>query len=306
MPSARMCCISARILLQGALQDSASCCTLTSPILSRDRRKRLPGPFQRVPGIFALALALALTACVRHYRVQGVVLQVNPAQPSITVSHRAIPGYMDAMAMPFRVKRASELDGITPGSRVRFVLRGGEASQIKIERTAIGDVVLPKMPERVAVGSPAPDFALTDQSGRVVRLSGLRGLPVVIDFIYTRCPMPDVCPRLSANFARLQKRFGENVMLLSITLDPEYDTPEVLSDYAHRWRASPNWLFLTGAPQSIRDLAGRFGVIYWPEEGVLTHTSATAVIDKQGRLAALLEGSSCTSQQLLDLVASSL
>jgi protein SCO1/2 len=268
MPSGRMCCISARL--------------------------------------FAAALAIACSGCVRQYHVQGVVLRVDRAQPSITVSHRAIPGYMDAMAMPFQVKRASELEGITPGSRVRFVLRGGEASQIKIERTAIGDVVLPKMPERVAVGSMAPDFALTDQSGRVVRLSGLRGLPVVIDFIYTRCPMPDVCPRLSANFARLQKRFGDKVMLLSITLDPEYDTAEVLADYAHRWRASPNWLFLTGTPQSIRDVAGRFGVIYWPEEGVLTHTSATAVINKDGRLAALLEGSSYTSQQLLDLVAGSL
>jgi protein SCO1/2 len=89
-------------------------------------------------------------------------------------------------------------------------------------------------------------------------------------------------------------------------LDPEYDTPEVLSDYAHRWRASPNWLFLTGPPQSIRGVAERYGVIYWPEEGVLTHTSATAVINKDGHLAALLEGSSYTSQQLLDLVAGSL
>jgi protein SCO1 len=277
MPYGRMCCISA------------------STLLSRDQRKRFPG-------IFALALTLALTACVRQYRVQGVVLRVDRAQPSITVSHRAIPGYMDAMAMPFRVKRESELEGIAPGSRVRFVLRGSVASRIRVERTAIGDVVLPKLPERLAVGSTAPDFALTDQSGRMVRLSDLRGRIVAIDFIYTRCPMPDVCPRLSANFARLQKRFGDKVMLLSITLDPEYDTTEVLADYARRWRADADWLFLTGSPPAIREIAERFGVIYWPEDGVLTHTSATAVIDKQGRLAALLEGSSYTSQQLLDLV----
>jgi protein SCO1/2 len=264
MPSGRMCCISVKI--------------------------------------FAAALALASSGCVRQYRVQGVVLRVDRAQQSITVSHRAIPGYMDAMAMPFRVKHESELEGITPGSRVRFVLRGGVASRIKVETTAIGDVVLPKLPERTAVGSPAPDFSLMDQSGRVVRLSDLRGRTVAIDFIYTRCPMPDVCPRLSANFARLQKRFGEKVMLLSITLDPEYDTAEVLAEYAHRWRADANWLFLTGSPPAIREIAERFGVIYWPEDGVLTHTSATAVIDKQGCLSALLEGSSYTSQQLLDLV----
>jgi protein SCO1 len=134
----------------------------------------------------------------------------------------------------------------------------------------------------------------------------LRGRAVAIDFIYTRCPMPDVCPRLSANFARLQKRFGDKVMLLSITLDPEYDTAEVLADYARRWRAEAGWRFLTGSPKAIQDVAGRFGVIYWPEDGVLTHTSATAVIDRAGRLAALVEGSSYTSQQLLDLVASTL
>ena len=303
MPSARMCCISAKEAREplplGAAQNRRSRHTAIHRAATNGS-----GILRRVS--IAVALALALSACVRQYRVQGVVLRVDRAQPSVTVSHRAIPGYMDAMAMPFQVKRASELDGIAPGSRVRFVLRGSVASRIRVETTVIGDVVLPKMPERVAIGSPAPDFTLTDQSGRIVRLSDLRGRPVVVDFIYTRCPMPDVCPRLSANFARLQKRFGEKVTLLSITLDPEYDTPEVLSDYAHRWRASPNWLFLTGSPQSIRDVAGRFGVIYWPEEGVLTHTSATAVIGKDGELAALLEGSSYTSQQLLDLVATCL
>jgi protein SCO1/2 len=268
MPSGRTCCISARL--------------------------------------FAAAAVLALTSCVRQYRVQGVVLQVDRAQRTLTVSHRAIPGYMDAMAMPFHVRRESELDGIVPGSRVHFRLRGAVASGLRVERTALGDVVLPKLPERIATGSIVPDFTLTDQSGQALRLSDLRGRTVAIDFIYTRCPMPDVCPRLSANFARVQKRFGEKVTLLSITLDPEYDTPEVLSDYARRWRAAPGWHFLTGSPEAIREVAGRFGIVYWPEEGVLTHSSATAVIDKQGRLAALVEGSSFTSQQLLDLISASL
>jgi protein SCO1/2 len=124
-----------------------------------------------------------------------------------------------------------------------------------------------------------------------------------VDFIYTRCPLPDVCPRLSANFARLQKRFASLLALLSITLDPEYDTPIVLTEYAQRWRADPStWLFLTGSAEEIRQTAGRFGVVYWPEEGTLTHTSSTAIIDRAGRLAALVEGSSFTSQQLIDLV----
>ena len=148
-----------------------------------------------------------------------------------------------------------------------------------------------------------PDFTLTDQDDRVVKLSDFRGQLIAVDFIYTRCPMPDVCPRLSANFARLQKRFGGKIVLLSISLDPEYDTPAVLTDYAHRWRAdSESWRFLTGSMEDVRKVAGRFGVVYWAEEGAITHTSSTAIIDPDGRLRAVVEGSSFTSQQLIDLV----
>ena len=148
-----------------------------------------------------------------------------------------------------------------------------------------------------------PDFSLTDQNGALVRLSSLQGQVVAIDFIYTRCPLPDVCPRLSANFARLQKRFAGKMALLSITLDPQHDTPQVLAEYAARWRAdSHTWLFLTGPDDDIRKIAGHFGVVFWAEEGAITHTSTTAIIDRTGKLAAMVEGSSFTSQQLIDLV----
>jgi protein SCO1/2 len=148
-----------------------------------------------------------------------------------------------------------------------------------------------------------PDFTLTGQDGRAVSLSSLRGQLVAVDFIYTRCPLPDVCPRLSANFARLQKRFASEIALLSITLDPDYDTPAVLTDYARRWGADAHvWRFLTGSPEQIQKIAGQFGVVYWPEENAITHTSSTAIIDRSGKLAALVEGSSFTSQQLIDLV----
>ena len=152
-----------------------------------------------------------------------------------------------------------------------------------------------------------PDFTLTDQAGRAVRLSGFQGQLVAVDFIYTRCPLPDVCPRLSANFARLQKRYAGRMVLLSITLDPRHDTPEVLAEYAGRWRAdSHTWLFLTGSEDDIRKVAGHFGVVYWPEEGAITHTSSTAIIDRAGKLAALVEGTSFSSQQLIDLVGTEL
>jgi protein SCO1/2 len=159
-------------------------------------------------------------------------------------------------------------------------------------------------PKPLAVGETVPDFELTDQTGAQVRLSAFRGHAVAINFIYTRCPLPDVCPRLSANFARLARRFGPRVILLSLTIDPGNDTPEVLARYATLWKANPeNWHFLTGDPAVIRSVASSFGMLYFAEEGSLSHTSATAVIGTGGRLAGIVEGSGYAVSQLGDLIA---
>jgi protein SCO1/2 len=127
----------------------------------------------------------------------------------------------------------------------------------------------------------------------------------VLNFLYTRCPLPEVCPRLAAGFARLQRRFRPSeMMLLSITLDPKHDTPAVLAGYGRIWKANPEgWRFLTGADGKIRDIAEHFGMIYWPEDGALTHTSRTAVIRRDGTLAASIEGAQFPLPQLIDLVA---
>jgi protein SCO1/2 len=215
---------------------------------------------------------------------------------------------MEAMSMPFHVEAARDLENLTPGSRVDFQLKvtraGAIVRKIRLQQTAL-DIPLPKAEEKIAIGEQMPDFTLTNQAGRAVKLSSFKGQLVAVDFIYTRCPLPDVCPRLSANFARLQKRFAGRIALLSITLDPRHDSPEVLTEYAQRWRAdSHTWQFLTGSEEEIKNVAGHFGVVYWPEEGAITHTSSTAIIDRAGKLQALVEGSSFTSQQLIDLVES--
>jgi len=95
--------------------------------------------------------------------------------------------------------------------------------------------------------------------------------------------------------------------LLSITLDPVYDRPEILAEYARRWQANrETWRFLTGGVEEIAAVAGQFGLIYWPEEGSITHTVATAVVGRDGKLAALIEGSSYRPEQLRDLVENAL
>lgn len=254
----------------------------------------------------ALVPALLLASCAKRYRADGIVLTVNRAEETVLVSHRAIGGYMEPMAMPFHVAHPKELDGIAPGAKIQFRLtvrqRGSSIADIRRIGPDWEYVPVPQPARKLRPGEPAPDWTLTDQHSQPVRLSGFRGRTVVLDFIYTRCPMPDVCPRLSANMALLQKRFQDRVTLLSVTIDPQYDTPEVLAGYAKRWQAGPNWHFLTGTGEQIRRVAGPFGLVYWPEEGAITHSSVTAVIGQDGIVKAVLEGSTFTGKQLVDML----
>jgi len=273
----------------------------------------------RIAFLFLILPALLLSACARRYRVEGLVLDVNQGQKTMLVSHRAIPSYMGAMAMPFRVRTASELNSVKRGDQVEFQLlvkrrsslaervRAGTSAEVANARRGEAPLPLPIPAEKLALGVPVPDFQLVNQSARPIRLSDFAGRIVAVNFIYTRCPLPEVCPRLSANFAHLQKRFrqqmGKDLVLLSITLDSQHDTSSVLADYAKRWGVGEGWQFLTGDSADIERIANRFGLVYWPEDGLLTHTSQTGIISRDGRLAALIEGSSYQEDQLGDLIA---
>jgi protein SCO1/2 len=149
----------------------------------------------------------------------------------------------------------------------------------------------------------APDFALIDQDEHPLRLSSLRGKVVVLDFIYTRCPGP--CPILSRKFAHLQRRlgdhFGKEVMLLSITIDPQHDTTAVLKQYAQRYRADTSgWKFLTGSSQEIINVAFQYGVDYHGQPGKeINHLVATYIIDQDGNVVTVFRGPSHTVAELL-------
>ncbi len=242
-----------------------------------------------------------LAGCAKHYRVEGIVLKID--ERTMTVSHRPIEGYMPAMTMPFSVAPGEDLSNLQPGSRVSFELRDGKARHVKIREAKL-DVPVAAPANKLAIGDIVPDFSLTDQAGRSVRLRDFSDRVVAVDFIYTRCPLPDVCPRLSANFAYLNKRVPD-VELLSITIDPQFDTPQVLAEYSRRYGGDgERWRFLTGSLAQIREVAGLFGLIYWPEDGSITHTVATGIIGRDGRLAALIEGATYRPEQLRDLVSS--
>lgn len=260
-------------------------------------------------------MVLCMYGCASRYAASGLVLKVQPEEATVTVSHEPVRGYMEAMVMPFAVADPADLADLRPGDRIAFRI------SVRNERTFIDRIHVlspapvdaglassPAKPVLVPIGEPLPDFALTDQHGANVSLSSLRGKVVAITFIYTRCPLPDYCPRMMANLGAVRQRFGErlgrDLAFLTVSFDPRYDTPDRLRAYAGHYKANvPGWHFLTGASEQIARVCAAFGVEYWPEEGLITHTLQTAVIDRQGRLAAAIEGKDYTPQQLGDLIA---
>lgn len=246
---------------------------------------------------------LFLTA--KHFSVDGIVVAVDPAARTMLVAHRPVAKHMPAMTMPFRVGDARELEGLYPGARVRFelVVERKRSLARRVIKTGDGEIAPPK--QKLRIGDAVADFELRDQNGRTVRLSDLRGKALAVNFIYTRCPLPDVCPRLSANFAALQRRFagrlGKDLMLLSVTVDPEHDSPTVLAEYARRWGAdSRGWRFLTG---DVAHIAAQLGEVYWTDEGSIGHNSVTSIVGRDGRLAAAVDGTAWRVDQLAGLIA---
>jgi len=260
------------------------------------------------------ALALSAAACAAHHTGNGLVLKVDRPGAIVTISHDALPNYMEAMAMPFDLRGSARQTRVTPGDRVRFRLavKGGRSwvDRLEVVSAAPVDAGLqqtPAAPVLVSVGSAMRDFTLTDQAGAPVTLSALKGKVVAVTFIYSRCPLPDYCPRMIENFRAVRQRFAarmaQELVLLTISFDPKYDTPDVLNRYARSQRAGgPGWHFLTGDPANIERVCNAFGIEYWPEEGLITHTLQTALIDREGKLAATVEGKDFTPQQLGDLV----
>lgn len=281
---------------------------VVTPIARRRTRVRAAGL------VLATSAALAVAGCATTYQATGLVLAVDRAAATVTISHDEVPSLMDAMVMPFTVRGSTRLDAVRPGDRVAFRLTIGKESshidRVRLLSAAAADQGLLETPAAstlVPIGNAVPDFTLIDQHGARVALSALRGHVVVVTFIYTRCPLPDYCPRMIRNLDAVRDRFrtrlGQDVTLLTVTFDPQYDTPDRLAAYARSYGADvAGWHFLTGDQDGIRHVCEAFGVEYWPDSGLITHTLQTAVIDRDGRLAAAVEGKDFTGRQIADLV----
>jgi protein SCO1 len=284
-------------------------------------------------GVFVAALLFLGSQCKagQRYSASGVVLQVNRPHQSVKVSCREIPGYMAAMVMDFPVHNANELDGLSPGAMIDFTLVVNESSayaeSVRVHQFQSADQepmaarqlsLVSKLVDSSAtavkpltLGQRVPDFALLSHKREPIKLSQFAGKVVAVTFLYTHCPLPNYCFRLSNNFAIIQKRFaegmGRDLVLLSISFDPEHDQPEILAQYAAKnWKAADaeGWYFLTGPLAEIQNVSLEFSMNFWQDEGLITHALHTIVLDRNARLVANLEGNEFTAQQLGDLLES--
>lgn len=243
------------------------------------------------------------------YEARGVVKEVRPELRKVVIAHEAIPGYMGAMTMEFEAAEAGELDGLQPGDAITFRLaitdtRGWIERVRKTGRAPVPATTL-AAPALAEVGAPLPDCALTDQRGRRLRLREFHGRALALTFIYTRCPFPDFCPRMSDQFRAVQQALlaagaREDWSLLSITIDPQHDTPERLAAFAERYEASPaHWTFLTGDPVEIEKLGQFFGVAIVRNGAEWNHNLRTVVVDPAGRVQKVFAGNEWKPEELV-------
>ncbi len=262
----------------------------------------------------------------QQYSATGMILSVDRAHNSFVASCLAIPGFMQSMSMPFQVNQAKELEGLAPGNMVEFTLVVDRTSsyaehvkvrpyvsaeqdpwlarQLKLLRSLSNQKSAPKPLE---IGSAVPNFTLTDQARQRVSFSQFAGKVVAMNFIYTSCALPNFCFRMANNFGVLQRQLkehlGHDLVLLTVTFDPQRDTPEVLAHYAQTWKADPkSWHFLTGPLPEVRRVTSMFGMDFFPDEGLMNHSLHTVVIDREGKVVANIEGNQFTADQLQDLV----
>lgn len=259
------------------------------------------------------------------YAVRGVVRELRADGRTAVIAHEEIPGYMAAMTMPLEVRDPAELKDVTAGDTVTFRMlvteKDGWIDQVKVVARAASAAtnavaapepepaftVLPNVPE-LNVGDAVPDYSFTNELGQVVRLSEFRGKATAITFIFTRCPFPNFCPRMTDHFKTVQKTLltdgnaPKNWKLLSISFDPGFDTPGTLRAYGKARSYDPEkWSLLTGDLGQIAPLCQHFGLYFsrTSQPAAQNHNLRTVVIDPAGKVQKIFIGNEWTPEELV-------
>jgi protein SCO1 len=275
-------------------------------------------------------LALGLLGCERsthpgeaaqHYETRGVVRGFSPDRSTIEIQHENIPGFMPSMTMPFVARDPKRIADLKIGDAISFRMTVTQKDfwidHVKKIRREDVDVAEPKHTPsasaernaRLKEGDQMPSFSLTDQNGARISLDTFRDQPFVLTFVFTRCPVPNFCPRMSNNFEELQTaiKTGSGALaktrLLSITLDPQFDTPQILNAYAASHQADAKvWTFATGDEKEIDALTRAFSVYRQTESGTISHGLATALINRDGNIDKIWRGNAWTPTEVTQAI----
>ena len=271
----------------------------------------------RLTAVVACA-CLVVSACSKpeekRYELKGKIVSVDKRGGTITVAHEAVPGFMEAMTMPFRFAPKDQwaIDAAAAGGAIaaslvvageRSWLESPVISQERKDENGPSGKVSEPMP-----GEEIENFTLLNQDGKKIGLHDYRQKALLLTFIYTRCPLPDYCPLMTTNFAQVDAALKETpalyakTHLLSITVDPEYDRPAVLREYGRHHNGGQgfeHWEYATGTAEEIKKIATRFGLYYTTENEQIVHNLQTAVIAPDGKLVRIYRGN---EWQAADLV----
>ena len=258
--------------------------------------------------LIALLLTLAFGACRRNerrYDLKGKVVMVEKEKRLVTISHENVDGLMPAMTMPFTVPSQADLDFLAPDDQVTatLVIDGSQSwlENLFVTRTSpLASGASGAPPAEAKPGDEVPNFTLLNQDGKQIRLLNYRGKALLLTFIYTRCPLPEYCTLMSNNFAQIERQLQQDpavyarTHLLSVSIDPKFDTPQVLRSYgaAHteRYEAETfaHWEFASG--DQVKAMAEFFGLRYFAEQDQIIHGLKTVIIKPDGKVAKVYTG----------------
>lgn len=271
---------------------------------------------------FALLLALAAAAIagcskpkpaeqsatnVKRYHLVGKIVSIDAAQSTVMVDGQAIPGFMAAMVMPYPVRTVSQLNGLAPGDEITADVVVNETdSSAYLENIVVTKKAGGKPTAQIHIPQPGeqvPDFVLVDQNNKRVRLNSFRGHVLLVTFIYTRCPFANYCPLVSHDFAEIyaqtkkDPKLAKSVRLLTVSFDPQHDTPAVLRKYGESFRSVTGgvpfdrWVFAAAPAKELPQMANFFGLTYSDNNGKIVHSMSTTVIAPDGKVYKWYDGS---------------
>lgn len=272
--------------------------------------------------------AVALSACsktqapkasdgAKRFELKGKVVSADQAEHKVTIEHEEIPGYMEAMTMPFTLLDDWVYSELKPGALIQATLVVDQ-NRSWLENPTVTSIVDPSLVGNEIEtgvepkpGDEVPDFTLTNQDGKKISLKKYRGRTLLLTFVYTRCPLPDQCPLMSTNFAFVNQELANNsalkdkVSLLSVSVDPEFDKPKVLREYGLKYvnstrpDAFARWELATGSNEEVKKVGKFFGLNYWPEKDQVIHNLRTVMISADGKVAKTYRGNDWKPDQVL-------